>query len=134
MTFDLSQYELQDTSVLTVQNAKNDGDLIGADGINPVKITIYGSGSEQNVTASHKAANAATVRMQAVFRGTVVKNESQISYAEQALKLAACTALIENFPVEPLALYKNPKLGYIRKQVAKWMDDDANFANGSATS
>ena len=32
MTFDVSQYELQDTQVFTVKNARGDDDLIGADG------------------------------------------------------------------------------------------------------
>lgn len=129
-TFDLSKYELNDTYVLTVQNAKDDGDLIGADGQNPVRITLYGSGSDQAAAANHKAANAQTARMQAAFRGKAVKNESQLSQAELAQKLAACTLSIDNFPVSPLDLYANNRLGYIRKQVIKCLDDDANFAKG----
>lgn len=134
MEFDLSKYELEDTSVLIVQNASNDGDLIGADGVNPVKITLYGSGTEQAVAAGHKAQNAMTARMKEGLRGKITKNDSQLSDVEQAQRLAACTASIENFPVDPLALYKNPKLGYIRNQVMRWQGEDANFAKGSATS
>ena len=132
-TFDLSQYELDETATLTVQNAREDGDLIGADGINPVRIKLYGSGSEQYARADHRANNAATNRMQAAFRGKAPKNQAEMAQQDLAQKLASCTAAIENFPVDPLALYSNNKLGYIRKQVAKFLEDDANFAKGSAT-
>ncbi len=134
MSFDLSKYELLDTAVLTVQNAKDDGDLIGEDGVNPVRITIYGSGSDQCAKADYRANNAATARMQAAFRGKPVKNQAEQAMGDLAQKLASCTASIENFPIDPLALYSNNKLVYIRKQVVKFLDEDANFAQGSATS
>lgn len=131
--FDVSQYELADTAVLTVQNARGDGDLL-VDG-KPVRITIYGSGSEQYAKAEHKAANAAMKRMQDVLRGKVVKS-SEAATADLAEKLAACTANIDNFPIEggALALYSNNRLAYIRKQVVKFLEDDANFIGASATS
>ena len=132
--FDVTQFELNDTAVLTVQNAKGDDDLL----VNgqPVRITLYGAGSEQFAKAEHKALNAATLRMQAAFRGKATKNAAEIGEAEIAEKLAACTANIENFPIEggALALYSNRRLSYIRKQVIKFLDDDANFTKGSATS
>ena len=131
--FDVTQFELEDTAVLTVQNAKGDDDIL----VNgqPVKITLYGTGSAQFAKAEHKAVNAATARMQAAFRGKQTKNASEINAAELAEKLAACTAGIENFPIEggALALYSNNRLAYIRKQVVKFLDDDANFTKGSAT-
>ncbi|MCR4331760.1 MAG: hypothetical protein NUV34_03515, partial [Sulfuricaulis sp.] len=43
--FDVSQYELEDTAVLTVQNLQRTDDLPGEGG-KPVKITIYGPGSQ----------------------------------------------------------------------------------------
>ena len=132
--FDVTQFELNDTAVLTVQNAKGDDDLL----VNgkPVKITLYGTGSSQFAKAEHKAMNAATARMQAAFRGKPIKNASEVNAEELAEKLAACTANIENFPIEggALALYSNNRLSYIRKQVVKFLDDDANFTKGSAKS
>lgn len=131
--FNLAQFELNDTAILTVQDAKGEDDLL----VNgqPVRITLYGTGSAEFAKAEHRAVNAATARMQAAFRGKAVKNASEISAAELAEKLAACTAHIENFPIEggALALYSNNRLAYIRKQVIKVLDDDANFAKGSAT-
>lgn len=130
MTFDLSKYELNETAIMTVRNARDDDDLIGADGVNPVTITLYGSGSEQFVKAEHKAANAATARLQASFRGQAVKNQSELTQSELAQKLASCTASIENFPLDPLELYKNNKLSYIRKQAIRFLEADANFSKG----
>lgn len=131
MTFDLAQFELEDIATLTVQNARDDGDLL-VDG-KPVTIRLYGSGSEHFAKAEHRAMNAATNRMQATLRGKQVKNYAELSQSDLAEKLVACTASIENFPIEPRALYTNNKLGYIRKQVVKFLDDDANFTKGSAT-
>lgn len=134
MDFDLSQYELSETAVLTVQNAAGTADLLV--GGKPVLITLYGAGSEQYARAEHRAVNAATARMQASFRGKAIKNQSETTAAELAEKLAACTANIENFPIEggALALYSNNRLSYIRNQVVKFLDDDANFSKGSAMS
>lgn len=134
MLFDLSQYELEETATLTVQNAKGDDDLIGADGITPVTIVLYGGGSRQAVKALHKAGQQAQLRLQALFRGKVDKRAAEAADEEMAEKLATCTKEIINFPVDPLALYSNPKLGYITKQVQKFLDDDANFAKASTAS
>ena len=132
MDFDVSQYELEETATLTVQNAKGDDDLIGADGINPVKIVGYGGGSRQAVKALHKAGQQAQLRLQALFRGKVDKRAAEAADAEMVEKLAACTKEIINFPIEPAALYGNPKLGYMTKQFQKFLDDDSNFAKGSS--
>ena len=131
--FDLSQYELEETGVLVVQNAKGDDDLIGADGINPVKIVLYGSASSQMIKAQHKAGQQAQLRMQALFRGKVDKKAAEAADDELAAKLVAVTKEIINFPISPSVLYSNPKLGYIKNQVAKYLDDDANFAKPSTT-
>jgi hypothetical protein len=133
MDFDLSAYELEETAVLTVQNARRDGPLIGADGINPVTIEFYGGGSRQAVKAAHKAGNQASLRLQALVRGKVDVNAAETAEKELADKLAARTKVINNFPVAPLDLYGNPKLGYITKQAVEFTDDDANFARPSST-
>jgi len=133
MEFDISQFELQDTATLTVQNAKGDDDLIGADGVNPVTIEIYGSGSEQAVKVLHRAGQRAASRVQALVRGKVNKREAEIADEELVEKLVGLTKSIANFPVDPEALYSNPRLGYITRQVQNFFADDANFTKGSAT-
>lgn len=131
MTFDISRFELEETATLTVQNAKGDDDMIGADGVNPVTIVLYGSGSAQMTKALHKAGQKAAQRVAALVHGRVNKRESEIAEEEQVEKLVACTKSINNFPIEPEALYSNPKLGYITKQVSAFLADDANFSKGS---
>ncbi len=133
MEFDLSKYELEETATLTVQNAKGDDDLIGADGVTPVTIELYGGGSRQMVKALHKAGQAAQLRMQQLIRGKVDKRAAEVADQEMVDKLATCTKTINNFPVAPSDLYGNPKLGYITKQVVKFLDDDANFAKPLST-
>lgn len=130
--FDLTKYELDETATLVVQNAKGDDDLIGADGVNPITIELYGSGSRQMVKALHKAGQAAQLRLQGLVRGKVDKNAAANADAEMTEKLVACTASISNFPIEPADLYNNPKLGYITKQVIRFLDDDSNFVKPSS--
>lgn len=134
MDFDVSQYELADTATLTVQNARGDDDLIGADKTNPVRIALYGSGSRQMVKALHKAGQQAQLRMQALFRGKVDKRAPEVADQELVEKLVACTASIENFPIPAADLYANHKLGYITRQVIKFLEDDANFSPASTNS
>ena len=134
MEFDVSKFELEDTATLTVQNAKGDDDLVGADGKTPVTIVLYGSGSRQAVKAMHRAGQQAQLRMQALFRGKVDKRAAEAADQELVEKLVSCTQAINNFPVQPAELYANPKLGYITKQVTKFLDDDANFSGASASS
>lgn len=131
MTFDLSQFELEETATLTVQNAKGDDDLIGADGTNPVTIVLYGGGSRQMVKAQHKAGQQAQLRLQAMMRGKIDKRSGETADAEMVEKLTACTQSINNFPVSAADLYTNTKLGYITRQVTKFLDDDANFSKDS---
>jgi hypothetical protein len=129
--FDVSQFELEETATLTVQNAKGDDDLL----VNgkPVTIELFGSGSREAVKALHKAGQAMQLRLQAMMRGKVDPKAAEKADAEMVEKLVACTKEIHNFPVAPRDLYSNPKLGYITRQVVKFLDDDSNFAKPSTT-
>ena len=122
--FDLSKYETVDTAALTVQNPKG-GDLLGVDG-KPVIINVYGMGSKQYVNAKYKLDNANQVRSIAMLRNGKSANPEEVAKSEAEF-LAAVTHSIENFPIEPLALYSNPKLGYIKAQVDKFVGDTENF-------
>jgi len=133
MNFDVSAYDLEETAIHTVQNAKGDDDLIGADGVNPVTIELYGSRSRQMVRSLHTAGQQLQLRMQALLRGKVDKKAGEAAEAEMVEKLVACTKAIHNFPIEPAALYGNPKLGYITKGVIKFLEDDANFSKPVST-
>lgn len=132
MTFDVSQYELEDTATLTVKNARGDGDLIGEDGVSPVVIEVYSPGSPQGVKALHKSSRAAQMRMFRSMRGEFDSKDAENAEREQAEKLAAFTKAINNFPVAPLAVYTNPRLCYINRQVEEAIGKLGNFSKGSS--
>lgn len=127
MEFNLSDFELLDTSVMTVMSKKGDEELL-VDG-KPVRITVYSSGSDQGVKAARKDVLRQQKTTQAIFQGKIPPNVGETAEKEQAEKLAGLTAAIENFPIEggALALYSNPKLGFIARQVSKFHAEDGNF-------
>jgi hypothetical protein len=128
--FDISQYELEETGILTVQNARGDDDLLGLDG-KPVTIEFYGHGSKQAVAVSRKHAQRSAARMKDLVRGKINKNEAQLAEDEEVERLSALTKTIsDNFPVAPEALYSNPKLAYIKLQAQSYLNDTANFSKG----
>jgi hypothetical protein len=133
MTFDISQYELKDTAVLTVKNVQGSGPLIGEDGVNPVTITIYSSGSAYAVAARHAFAKKQQERMQAAYQGNAASTAVEDTERDKVELLSARTQSIGNFPLEPSALYANQKLGYITRQVDEFAGKDANFAPPSLT-
>jgi len=128
-TFDISEFELQDTGILTLQNASGTGDLI----VNgePVTIELYGPGSDVSRQFEHKEATAAAVRLRKTFQGKI---DTEGEEREQVAKLVRRTkAISPNFPITPNALYSNRKLIYIHAQVLKFLGDEANFSKASTT-
>lgn len=122
--FDVSKYETIDLAKFTVQDPKGD-DLLG-EGDKPVVINLYGMGSKQYVNAKYKFDNANSTRNVAMIRtGKVAKAEDMNK--SKAEFFAAVTHSIENFPIEPVDIYNNPKLSYITEQVDKWLGDTENF-------
>lgn len=124
--FDLSQFETLDIASLTVQNPR--GSELTYEG-KPVVIRLYGPGSKQYVSAKYKLENSTQTRSIAIIRGKAPKNAAEESRQDQARFLAEVTESIENFPIDggALALYLNPKLGYITEQVEKFLGDTENF-------
>lgn len=129
--FDLSVYQIDQTGTLTVMNVKRDGELIGADGVNPVTIEVYSSGSPQAVKALHRAGQALQRRMRETIQGKLDPQAAIKAEAEQVDKLVAFTKSINNFPVDPRTLYSDPSLGWIARQVDAFISDDANFSKPS---
>jgi hypothetical protein len=128
--FDLSQFEVQETAVLDVQNMKDDGPLLHRG--EPVRIHLHSPGSAAYVRASAKLNRASEARMQAAMRGKKINESVEEKRQRNAEFLAECTHSIENFPLPggALALYNNPKLGYITNQVDRFLTDWANFSRG----
>ena len=125
--FNLADFEASDTAVLEVQNKKDDGPLM----VNgrPVQIVLHSPGSAEYIRAEAKANQAAQARTFAALRGKPVKETPEEARQKNADKLDACTVKLCNFPIEggALALYNNPKLGYITAQVEKFLSDWGNF-------
>jgi hypothetical protein len=134
MPFDLSKYELEDTAVLTLKNARGDDDLLGEDE-KPVTVEVYSPGSPQGVKAIHKASRLAQLRTFRGLRNESSKQDAEDADREYAEKLAAFTKSISpNFPVAPLTLYSNARLVWIAKQVDEFIGKYANFSKGSSAS
>lgn len=124
--FSLADLEIADTAVLTLKDKHLTDDLI-VDG-QPVTVTVYSTGSEQGVKATRKQSKLIQMRMARTLRGEIDNKDAENAEREQAEKLAAFTAgFSANFPFQPLAVYSNPKLGYITRQVAEFIAKDGNF-------
>ena len=131
--FDLAQYEAADTAILEVENVAGDGPLIGPNG-QPVTIELYGPGSEQYVKVQAEIDRGNQERIFAAARGKTPKDAASEQRAAHTKKLVACTKAINNFPVDAKTLYANPRLGYIRNQVATFIEDWSHFLPVSAKS
>jgi len=123
--FNLSDFEARDTAILEIQNIKGDGPLL----VNgqPVRVEVRSPGTSEALNAQHKIDTAASAKAFAAVRGKAVKDTVESKFSERADKLAAVTARIENFPVQALDLYKNPKLGWFTEQVAQFHADWSHF-------
>lgn len=125
IAFNVADFEANDTAWLEVQNKKDDAPLLfnGA----PVRIELRSPGTREYLNAQHKIETSNSAKTFAALRGKPVKETVDGNLDQRADKLAACTCAIENFPVSAKDLYANPKLGYITAQVAKFIEDWANF-------
>lgn len=138
--FDITTQAVDDTAVIHVKNAA--GELLYADAerTKPVQIIIYGPGSKAFGLVEARQSARAVKRMQ--------DNDGKITVApfeerqrETAEDLAAITVRFENLSYPPAgkaegvelftALYADPKLGFIAKQVSKFVGDWGNFKAAS---
>lgn len=126
MAFDISKFELAETARINILDPR--GDELQVDG-KPVVIVVYGAGSQKFVNAKYKLDNSNTALMRSMLSNKQVKNMALEQTQAQAQFLADCTKELENFPIEggAIALYSNPKLGYITEQVDKFLGSSENF-------
>ena len=131
--FSLADFEVSETAYFDVLGVDQEPLLYRGQ---PVRISVHGPGSAAYVRAEGRAAQASQARALAALRGKAGKQDLEEQRQQQAEKLAAVTVGIENFPIPggALALYANPKLGYITNQVARFLEDWANFKPASAKS
>ncbi len=131
------------TAPLHLKNAA--GELLYADAERklPVRIHLYSPGSDAFAAVESRQSARAVKRMQENDgKVTVAPHEQRLT--EAAEDLASITASFENFDYEPAggvsgeplfrAVYGDQKLGFITRQVTKFVADWGNFSGSSATS
>jgi hypothetical protein len=137
---DITTLKVADTAAIHLKNA--DGELL-YDGDKPVRIIVYGPGSKAYGVVEARQSTRAVKRMQDNDgKVTVAPHEQRVT--ETAEDLAAITVRFENLTYPPAekaegqelftALYADQTLGFIARQVAKFVADWANFKPGSAVS
>jgi hypothetical protein len=135
---DITKLKAVDTAALHLKNA--DGELL-YDGDKPVRIIVYGPGSKAYGVVEARQSARAVKRMQDNDgKITVAPHEERVK--ETAEDLAAITVRFENLDYPPAgkaegaelfqAVYADPQLGFIAKQVSKFVADWSNFRAGSA--
>lgn len=133
--FNLADFMSAETAVLDVLGPTGDPLLYNGQ---PVRIELYGPGSRQGVEAQAKMEQASqSIAMSmavAAGKGRQPKDTADEMRALQVKKLAAVTKSLINFPVPggAQAIYENPQLGYITRQVERFQADWANFPTGSS--
>ena len=142
MSFDISKLAVEDTATLHLKDAK--GELLYADAERkkPLRITLYGPGSDVFGVVEGRQTARSLKRLQEDGKVTAAPHEDRIK--EAAEDLAAITAGFENIsygadPAQKLegqklfiAVYGDPKLGFIAKQARQFVADWGNFTRGSS--
>jgi hypothetical protein len=124
------------TAALHLKSA--DGEAL-YDGDKPVRIVVHGPGSRAYGVVEGRQTARAVKRMNE-NEGKVTTGTTEERRAETAEDLAAITIAFEGFTYgdgklqgEELfrAVYADPALGFITKQVTKFVGDWSNFKQGS---
>ncbi|MCW2395891.1 MULTISPECIES: hypothetical protein [unclassified Sphingobium] len=138
---DITTQAVDETATIHIKNAN--GELLYADAerTKPVQIVIYGPGSSAFGVVEARQSARAIKRMQD-NDGKVTAAPYEDRVKETAEDLAAITVKFENFSYPPAegktgaelfaAVYADPKLGFIARQVSKFVSDWGNFKPGSA--
>jgi hypothetical protein len=134
---DIMTLAVEDTAFIHLKDAK--GDLLFSDG-KPVGVTIYGPGSPAYSIVEGRQTTRALKRMND-NEGKVTAASPDERRLETAEDLAAITVGFDNLTYTPAAsaqgaalfqaIYAEPKLGFIVKQVSKAVADWGNFSAAS---
>lgn len=141
--FDITTTAVEDSATIHVKNAAGEPLYVDAERTKPVTIVIFGPGSKAFGVVEARQSSRAVKRMQDNDgKITVAPFEERVK--ETAEDLAAITVRFENFSYPPAgnaegaelfaAVYGDPKLGFIAKQVTKFVADWSNFKTGSVAS
>jgi hypothetical protein len=131
---DASTLKAADTGVIHVKNAA--GEPLYEDE-KPVRIIVHGPGSRAYATVESRQSARAVKRMND-NDGKFTTSTAEERLAETAEDLATVTVSFDNLSYGDLtgtelfaAVYSEPQLGFITKQVTKHLADWGNFRPGS---
>jgi hypothetical protein len=140
---DITTQGVADTAIIHVKNAAGEPLYADAERTKPVQIIIYGPSSRAFGAVEARQSARALKRMQD-NDGKLTAATAEERVQETAEDLAALTVSFENLSYPPAgkavgtelfeAVYRDQKLGFIAKQVTKFLADWANFKPGSVTS
>lgn len=138
---DITTIAVADTAAIHLKDAR--GEPLFDKDSNPVRIHVFGPGSKQFAAIEAKQSARALKRIQDNDGKATIAAPDQRA-KETAEDLAAITARFENLTYPPAgdkqgaelfeALYLDRTLGFLTRQVTKFVDDWGNFSGGSATS
>lgn len=138
---DITTQAVEETATIHLKSAS--GELLFADPerTKPVQIVIYGPGSKAFGVVEARQSSRAIKRMQD-NDGKVTAAPFEERVKDTAEDLAAITVRFENFEYPPAkgkegaalfeAVYADQSLGFITRQVSKFVADWGNFKPGSA--
>ena len=132
----IANLAVADTATFHVKNAA--GEPLYDESGNPVQIVLHSPGSRAFATIESRQTARAVKRMND-NEGKLTAATAEDRLADTAEDLAEVTVSFENFTYgEGLtgaalfrAVYGDPKLGFITKQVTKFLADWGNFKPGS---
>lgn len=134
----LKRFEMEETGVLHLRDA---GDQLmyapvgEGEPEKPVRVHLYGPGSKQYARASNDKANRQVDLLKAKGKTRESVEEATLSNARF---LAGCTKSFENVDSDTgatgddlsMEIYTNPRLSFIRDQVAAFIAETSNFSPG----
>lgn len=138
---DITQQSVAESGMLHVKDAAGQPLYADAERKLPVRIKLFGPGSEAFAAIEAKQSARALKRMQD-NDGKITPPTAEERSKETAEDLAAITIGFENFSYPPAgeaqgvalfqAVYADRKLGFVANQVTKFLADWGNFKPGSA--
>lgn len=137
--FNIAALAVASTAVIHVKDASGQPAYADAERKLPIRIHLHGPGSDiAGVVESRQSARALKRYQENDGKMTAASPEERL--AETAADLATLTARFENFTYgdgeltgEDLfrAVYADPALGFVTKQVVKFFGDWGNFSGAS---
>lgn len=137
---DITAHAVKETALLHLKGANGEHMY---EGDQPVGIILYGPGSKKFAEVEARR-SARTIKRMQDNDGKYTQAPLAVRQAEAAEDLSDLTAGFQNFAYPPagdaqgaslyMAVYSDASLGFINKQIEKFLNDWGNFKPGSTAS